>query len=121
MNTLQFIDNCGYPYQVKNINELIYLMKINNKNPVSCLLSEFDENTKVLSSSVTHIDIFRNKANNEDILVITDKTGKNLKRNQQPLFIIILDISGSMNEYHKYLQNNIIPKLLAKLGYNSEN
>ena len=121
MNTLQFIDNFGYPYQVKNIDELVYLMKINNKNPVSCLLSEFDENTNVLSSSITHIKIFKNNAINEDILVVTNKSGKILKRNQQPLFIIILDISGSMSYYYEYLQNNIIPKLLTKLGYNNEN
>ena len=120
LNNLQFIDNLGLPYQVNNLEELIKEMKM-NQNPVNCLLSEFDENTKVLNSYVTHIKIFENKANNEDILVVTDKSGKNLKRNQQPLFIIILDISGSMQEYHNYLQNNIIPKLLTKLGYKNEN
>jgi hypothetical protein len=120
LNNLQFIDNLGLPYQVNNLEELIKEMKM-NQNPVNCLLSEFDENTKVLNSYVTYIKIFENKANNEDILVVTDKSGKNLKRNQQPLFIIILDISASMREYHNYLQNNIIPKLLTKLGYKNEN
>ena len=58
---------------------------------------------------------------NEDILVISDKSGKYLKREEISLFIIILDISGSMKKYYKYLQNDLIPNLLEKLGYSDFN
>ena len=120
LNTLQFRDNLGIPYKVENFKELVQEMKI-NKEPISCLFSEYDENTSTLKSGTTYfkllIKLYYNKAKNEDILVVTDKSGSFKKRNHKPLFIIILDISGSMSDYHKYLQNQLIPKLLRKLGY----
>ena len=131
LNTLQFIDNFGFPYKVNNFKELINEMKLNrepldcltygydkiNKKPLSSLLTEYDEYHEILTSGVIYFNIYYNKAKNEDILVISDKFGNNVKRNQKPLLIILLDISGSMKEYYKVLQNKIIPKLLEKLGY----
>ena len=116
INTIQFRDCLGNPYRVKNYKDLIKEMKTNYE-PISCLFSEFDKNTNTLSSGETHLKLYYNKAKNEDILVITDKKGNYKVRNQSPLFVIILDISGSMSSYNKYLQNNLIPKLLRKLNY----
>ena len=119
VQTMQFIDNLGYPYNVKNFEELIIEMKI-NKNPLCCLFSEYDEYTSTIKSSVIYFKLFYNKAMNEDILVISDKTSDAkgyLKRELNPLFIIILDISESMKNYYNLLQNQIIPQLLRKLNY----
>ena len=116
VNTIQFRDSLGYPYKVNNYRELFREMKA-NKEPMSCLFSEYDENTNTLNSGEIHLKFYYNRATNEDILVITDKRGKKKERNQSPLFIIIIDISGSMSEYQGYLQNKLIPKLLRKLGY----
>ena len=116
INTLQFRDNFGYPYKVNSMKELIEEIKI-NKNPFSCLLSEYDENHEILKSEVVHLKIYRNEKMNEDILVITDKLGNCIKREQKPLIIILLDTSKSMEDYYENIQNKIIPKLLEKLGY----
>ena len=51
-----------------------------NRNPFSCLFSEYDENTGRLISSVVYIDLYYNKAKNEDILVISDKPKKYKQR-----------------------------------------
>ena len=97
--------------------DLIHEMKI-NKEPMCCLMSQYDDNTGVLTSGTTYLTRYYNKAKEEDILLIeTDKSGIFKKRQQTPLFIIILDISGSMSKYTEYLQNKIIPQLLRKLGY----
>ena len=119
ISTIQFIDNSGYPYKVKNFKELIHQMKI-NKEPINCLFSEYDENTSVISSGSTYLKLYHNKANNEDILVVTDKSGNYKKRQHNPLFIIILDISGSMSEFSEYLQHKVIPNLLIRLNYLGE-
>ena len=119
VQTMQFIDNLGYPYNVKNFEELINEIKI-NKNPLCCLFSEYDENTSTIKSSVIYFKLYYNKAMNEDILVVSDKTSDAkgyLKRELNPLFIIILDISESMKNYYNLLQNQIIPQLLRKLNY----
>ena len=111
VQTMQFIDNLGYPYNVKNFEELINEIKI-NKNPLCCLFSEYDENTSTIKSSVIDFKLYYNKAMNEDILVVSDKTNDAkgyLKRELNPLFIIILDISESMKNYYNLLQNQIIP------------
>ena len=94
VQTMQFIDNLGYPYKVKNFKELIGEMKI-NKEPICCLFSEYDEYASTIKSSVVYFKLYHNKAMNQDILVLSDKSkDKNgyLKRNQNPLFIIILDV-----------------------------
>ena len=119
VNTLQFVNNSGIPYKVKNFKELIHEMKINS-SPVCCLFSEYDENINSMFSGSVYFKLYHNKALNEDILVITDKKGNYSNRIQKPLFIVIIDVSGSMVEYHNYLQNKIIPKLLKKLGYYSK-
>ena len=119
INTIQFYDNFGIPYKVSNLNDLVYEMK-KNKNPFSCLYSNYDSNINGFKSMVAYFNLYHNKAINEDILVISDKQGNFLQREQKPLFIIILDISVSMCDYHEYLQNKIIPKLLKKLGYFSD-
>ena len=119
VQTMQFIDNLGYLYNVKNFEELISEMKI-NKHPLCCLFSEYDENTSTIKSSVIYFKLYYNKAMNEDILVVSDKTSDEkgyLKRELNPLFIIILDISESMKNYYNLLQNQIIPQLLRKLNY----
>ena len=54
-------------------------MKI-NKESFNCLLSEYDEITNVLSSGSTYLKKYYNKVLNEDILVITDKSGNYKKR-----------------------------------------
>ena len=54
---------------------------------------------------------------NEDIIVITDKSGNYKEREFNPLFVIILDISGTMYGFSDYLQHKVIPKLLLKLNY----
>ena len=118
INTLQFRDNFGYPIKVKNITELIQEMKF-NKDPLSCLFSEYDEIDESLYSGITHFKLYHNKATNDDILIITDKSGNYKEREQRPLLIINLDISGSMKDYISYLQNELIPKLLEKMGYSS--
>ena len=120
IKTLEFRDNFGYPIKVNDFNELIQLMKI-NKRPLNCLFSDYDDNTNVLSSGSVNIKPYQNKAKNEDILVITDIKGIEIKRQHSPLFIIIIDISGSMSGYSEYLQNQVIPKLLKRLGYIWEN
>ena len=117
LDTIQFKDYLGFTYKEENLENLIKQMKI-NRNP--CIFSEYDENTGTLTSSIVYIDLYYNKAKNEDILVISDKSKNFIQRIQKPLFIIILDISGSMYVYQKYLQNNIIPGLLKKLGYISK-
>ena len=114
LDDIEFIDYLGLKYKESNYNDLIKQIKL-NRNPF--IFCEYDENINMLTSSVVYIDLYHNKAKNEDILVILDKPKHPKKRIQKPLFIIILDISGSMFEYQSYLQNNIIPKLLNKLGY----
>ena len=114
LDDIEFIDYLGLKYKESNYNDLIKQIKL-NRNPF--IFCEYDENINMLTSSVVYIDLYHNKAKNEDILVILDKPKHPKKRIQKPLFIIILDISGSMSEYQSYLQNNIIPKLLNKLGY----
>ena len=89
----------------------------NNSDPLNCLLSQYDENTKSLSVESTYLKVYYNKATNEDILVITDKKGDYKIRHNFPLFVIILDVSGSMCNYTKYIQNQLIPTLLKELGY----
>ena len=42
INTITFRDNFGYPYKVNNFEELVKEME-RNKNPISCLYSEYDE------------------------------------------------------------------------------
>jgi len=116
IKTLEFRDNFGYPIKVDDYKELIKLMKI-NRSPLSCLFSDYDDNTNVLSSGSVYLKLYKNKAKNEDILVITDIKGIKIKRQHKPLFIIIIDISGSMRGYSEYLQNQVIPKLLKRLGY----
>ena len=119
IQTMQFIDNLGYPYKVKNLEELIVEMKI-NKEPLCCLFSEYDEYVSTLKSSVVYFKLYHNKAMNEDILVLSDKSNDPkgyLKRKLNPLFIIILDVSGSMKDYYNLLQNQVIPQLLRQLGY----
>ena len=118
IETLQFRDNLGFPYTVSNYEELINEMKINRK-PISCLFSEYDKNTSTIKSGITYFKLYDNKPNNESILIVSDKCNDPIERNQKPLFIIILDISGSMKEYYNFLQNNVIPKLLNKLGYSN--
>ena len=116
INTLQFRDNQGYPYKVKNFKELIHEMKI-NREPINCLFTEYDENSGAAFSGSTYFKLYYNKAKNEDILVVTDKSGNYKLRKHSPLFIIILDISGSMSEFYDYLQHQLIPQLLFKLDY----
>ena len=117
VESLQFRDSLGFPYKINNEKELIYEIKI-NKEPICCLMSQYDENTGVLTSGTTYLTRYFNQAKNEDILLIeTDKSGYFNKRQQTPLFVIILDISRSMKEYALYLQNQLIPRILRKLGY----
>ena len=59
LNTLQFRDNFGYPYKVNSMKELIEEIKI-NKNPFSCLLSEYDKSNEILKNEVIHLKIYRN-------------------------------------------------------------
>ena len=117
IESLQFWDSLGFPYKVNNEKDLIHEIKI-NKEPISCLMSQYDEKTGVLTSGTTYLTRYYNKAKEEDILLVeTDKSGDFKKRQYTPLFVIILDISGSMHEYTEILQNKIIPRLLRKLGY----
>ena len=78
VNTIQFRDSLGYPYKVNNYRELFREMKA-NKEPMSCLFNEYDENTNTLNSGEIHLKFYYNRATNEDILVITDKRGKKKK------------------------------------------
>ena len=115
--TLIFRDSLGAPYKINNEKELIPELKI-NKEPICCLGSQYDENTEVLTSGTIYLTRYYNEAKGEDIFLIeTDKSGLFKQRQQPPLFIIILDISGSMHKYTDNLQNQLIPKLLRKLGY----
>ena len=116
LNTLIFRDNYGNPYRVNNLNELREEMKI-NQNPFSCLLTEYNEKHKIMKSGIVHLKVLRNKKKNEDILIVTDKKGNYIKREQKPLMIILLDTSKSLENYYVNLQNKIIPQLLEKLGY----
>ena len=117
LNTLVFRDNFGYPFKVKNYKDLIQEMKL-NRLPMSCLFNEYDEIDETLTSGITYFKLYYNKAVNEDILIISDKSGNYKEREQKPLFIITLDTSGSMDSFLKYIRKNkLFQKLLKKLGY----
>ena len=117
VETLQFRDGFGLPYKVNSEEELIHKMKI-NREPICCLFSQYDENTEVLNCGTLYLTRYYNEVKNEDILLIeTDKSGLFKQRKQSPLFVIILDVSGSMKKFTDSLQKQIIPKLLRKLGY----
>ena len=115
--TMQFRDSFAIPYKVNNEKELFYKIK-NNKEPLCCLMNQYDENIDALASGTIYLTRYHNEVKNEDILLVeTDKSGSLKQRQQPPLFVIILDISGSMIKYADDLQKQIIPKLLRKLGY----
>jgi hypothetical protein len=89
-----------------------------NRQPMSCLFNEYDEIDETLISGITYFKLYYNKATNEDILVISDKSGNYKEREQKPLFIITLDTSGSMKPFLEYIRNNqLFQQLLKKLGY----
>ena len=116
ISSLSFRDINGYPYQVKDLNEAIKEIKL-NKEPISCLFSQYDENFEILESNIEFINIYHNNSTNDDIILVkTNKNGEYKKRD--PLLVIILDVSSSMNWISQYLQNEVIYKLLIKLGYN---
>ena len=115
ISSLSFRDINGYPYQVKDMDEAIKEIKL-NKEPISCLFSQYDENFETLESSIEFINIYHNNSTNDDIILVkTNKKGEYKKRD--PLLVIILDVSSSMNWISQYLQNEVIYKLLIKLGY----
>ena len=116
IGTLQFRDIFGYPYKVNNLKEAINEIKV-NREPLNCLFSQYDENTKHLVAESTYLKVYYNRATNDDILVITNKKGDYKYRYHSPLFIIFLDVSGSMSSYTKFIQNELIPGVLYKLGY----
>ena len=115
ISSLSFRDINGYLYQVKDMDEAIKEIKL-NKEPISCLFSQYDENFETLESNIEFINIYHNNSTNDDIILVkTNKKGEYKKRN--PLLIIILDVSSSMEWISQYLQNEVIYKLLRKLGY----
>ena len=57
IDTIQFKDYLGFTYKENNWENLIKRMKM-NRNPFSCLFSEYDENTGRLISSVVYIDLY---------------------------------------------------------------
>ena len=116
ITTILFRDNLGNLIPVNDFQKLLKEIRL-NRYPINCLFSEFDENTRTLRSGSVNFSLYYNKAKNEDILVVTDKSGNYKIRENSPLFIIILDVSGSMTDYKNYLVRQIIPKLLEKLDY----
>ena len=63
VESLQFRDSLGFPYKINNEKELIHEIKI-NKEPICCLMSQYDENTGVLTSCTTYLTRYFNQAKN---------------------------------------------------------
>ena len=60
---MQFRDSLGFPYKINNEKELIHEIKI-NKEPICRLMSQYDENTEVLTSGTTYLTRHFNQAKN---------------------------------------------------------